>query len=59
MSYNVFSGTLNPTQSIKPMPVAQSSSRMLTIGCIAYQWEGVTGVHSAGKCDLRLPCLTL
>jgi len=32
-----------------PVTVAQSSSGMLTIGCIAIRQEGVTGVHSAGE----------
>jgi len=30
---------------VLPMAVARSSSGMLTIGRIAYRWEGVTGVH--------------
>ena len=38
-----------------PMSLAQSSG-MLTIGCIACQREGVMEVHSAAKCNLRLPC---
>ena len=31
------------------MSVARSYSGILMIGHIAYQWEGVTGVHSVGK----------
>jgi len=41
-----------------PKSVARSSSGTLMIGRIAYQREGVTGVHSAGEVYLRLPCFT-
>ena len=32
-----------------PMSMARSCSGTLTISCIAYRREGVTGVHSAGE----------
>jgi len=37
-------------------PAARSFCGTLTIGRIAYRREGGDGVHSAGKCNLPLPC---
>jgi len=47
MTYNVFSVTLNPTQSInQPMYVTRSSSGTLTRGRIAYRFSSALTLHN-------------